>query len=231
MELKHPLYTGTLLKRYKRFLADVELDNGEKVTAHCPNSGSMKGCSVPGSKVLLSISDNPKRKLKYTWELIQKGSIWIGVNTILPNKLVREAIKDGLIDELQGYNSIRPEVKYGRNSRIDLLIDGPKGLCYVEVKNVTLVEDNVAFFPDAVTTRGQKHMHELMNMVKKGYRSVVFFVVQRKDGKIFAPADNIDPEYGRLLRKALKSGIEVLAYQASVSPSTISISHSLPIKI
>ncbi len=165
MKLQHPLTPGRLLRRYKRFLADVELSDGTVVTAHCPNSGSMLGCAAPGSPVLLSRSGNPSRKLPYTWELVHAGACWVGINTGLPNRLVREGIEQGIVTELQGYGRIRQEVCYGaERSRIDLLLEEP-GLCYVEVKNFTLVEDGVARFPDAVTTRGQKHLRELMAMV------------------------------------------------------------------
>ena len=207
------------------------LDSGEIVTAHCPNSGSMKGCATPGNPVLLSRSNNPNRKLAYTWELVLADGQWIGINTGLPNRLVREAIEDGTVTELQGYSAIRAEVPYGENSRIDLLLEGPLGLCFVEVKNVTLVEGGVAFFPDAVTTRGQKHLRELMHVVQNGGRGVIFFVVQRGDSGSVAPADSIDPEYGRLLRQAVDKGVEALAYQADVTPREISLSRRIPIII
>jgi sugar fermentation stimulation protein A len=230
MLLPQPLYPGRLIRRYQRFLADVELEDGSIVTAHCPNSGSMKGCNLPGSPVLLSTSDKPGRRLKYTWELVLVGGDWVGINTGLPNRLVREAVENGVIRELRGYPSIRPEVRYGEErSRIDLLLEGPTGLCYVEVKNVTLVEGNMALFPDAVTTRGQKHLRELMEMVRQGHRGVIFFVVQRGDGESVAPADAIDPEYGRLLRLAAGKGVEILAYRANVTPAEISLTHRLPV--
>jgi len=226
-----PLVEGRLIRRYKRFLADVELEDGSQVTAHCPNSGSMKGCAVPGGRVLLSRSDNPTRKLAHTWELAQVGGFWIGLNTGLPNKLVHEAIADGTIAELQGYESIRPEVPYGEHSRIDLLLAGPTGRCFVEVKNVTLVEAGRALFPDAVTTRGQKHLNELMRVVREGDRGVIFFTVQRGDGNSVSPADLIDPEYGRLLRLALANGVEALAYRAEVTPEQIRLTERLPIAL
>jgi sugar fermentation stimulation protein A len=230
MLLPRPLYSGLLIRRYQRFLADVELADGSMVTAHCPNSGSMKGCALPGSPVLLSISDKPERKLKYTWELVMAEGNWVGINTGLPNRLVREGIENGVVSELQGYLSIRPEVRYGEEkSRIDLLLEAPSGLCYVEVKNVTLVEGNMALFPDAVTTRGQKHLRELMEVLRQGHRGVIFFVVQRADGEAVAPADAIDPEYGRLLRLAAASGVQILAYRASVSPTEILLIHRLPV--
>ncbi|WP_298268024.1 DNA/RNA nuclease SfsA [Geobacter sp.] len=229
MKLPARLYPGTLIRRYQRFLADVQLDDGTIVTAHCPNSGSMKGCNVPGSPVYLSRSDNPARKLAYTWELVQSSGFWAGINTALPNRLVREAIEDGTVAELQGYGTIRPEVPYGTRSRIDLLLEGKKGRCWVEVKNVTLVEGERALFPDSVTERGQKHLRELMEVVRQGDRGVIFFVVQRGDGAAVAPADTIDPEYGRLLRQAAARGVEPLAYRALVTPEEIKLVERLPV--
>jgi len=223
MKLPHPLYPGRLIRRYQRFLADVLLDNGETVTAHCPNSGSMKGCNIPGSPVLLSISSNPKRKYPHTWELVTSDGVWAGINTSLPNRIVHAAIASGEIPELAGYGNIRPEVPYGTASRIDLLLTGPLPPCYVEVKNVTMVEDGRALFPDAVTTRGQKHLRELMEVVRRGERGVIFFLVQRSDAASVAPADSIDPEYGRLLRQAVASGVEALAYRAVVTPDEIRV--------
>ena len=229
MLFPEPLCPGILIRRYQRFLADVALDRGGIVTAHCPNSGSMKGCATPGSPVLLSVADNPNRKLKYTWELVMAEGVWVGINTALPNRIVREGIENGIIRELQGYMSIRPEVPYGEKSRIDLFLEGPDGRCYVEVKNVTLVEMRTALFPDAVTTRGQKHLRELMKMVRQGHRGVIFFVVQRVDGDAVAPADAIDAEYGRLLWLADQCGVEVLGYQACVTPQQIALTHRLPV--
>ena len=231
MKLPTPLYPGRLISRYQRFLADVELDTGAVVTAHCPNSGSMKGCNLPGSPVYLSRSDSPDRKYPYTWELVQADGCWAGINTQLPNRLVREAIENGVVRELQGYADIRPEVRYGENSRIDLLLSRPGERCYVEVKNVTLVEGGRALFPDAVTARGQKHLRELMSVVKKGERGVIFFVVQRADGDAVAPADRIDPEYGRLLRLAVAEGVEALAYRARVTPSEVVLTERLPVVV
>ena len=226
-----PLISGTLIRRYKRFLADVVLEDGSTVTVHCPNSGSMKGCAAPGSPVLLSRSSNPGRKYPHTWELVLVDGFWVGINTALPNHLVHEAIGNGTVTELQGYTSIRPEVPYGEHSRIDLLLEGPSGRCFVEVKNVTMVENNRALFPDAVTTRGQKHLNELMRVVREGDRGVIFFTVQRGDGGSVSPADSIDPEYGRLLRLALSCGVEAFAYRASVSPREIFLTTGLPITL
>jgi sugar fermentation stimulation protein A len=226
-----PLFPGTLIKRYKRFLADIMLDDGKIVTVHCPNSGSMKGCATPGSRAYISHSSNPNRKFPFTWELVEADGFWAGINTSLPNHLVREAIDNGTAVELQGYGTIRPEVPYGEHSRIDLLLESPWQRCFVEVKNVTLVENGRALFPDAVTTRGQKHLHELMRVVREGDRGVIFFTVQRGDGKSVSPADAIDPEYGRLLRLAVENGVEALAYRALVTPDEILLKERLPVVV
>lgn len=226
-----PLVAGTLVKRYKRFLADVTLEDGSLVTVHCPNSGSMMGCATPGSRVLLSRSSSSTRKYPFGWEMVQADGFWIGINTGLPNRLTREAIEGGTVGELQGYATIRPEVPYGERSRIDLLLEGSAGRCFVEVKNVTLVESGRALFPDAVTTRGQKHLRELMRVVREGDRGVIFFTVQRGDGNSVSPADMIDPEYGRLLRLAMENGVEALAYRATVTPEEIKLAGRLPVII
>ena len=224
------LIPGRLIKRYKRFLADIELEDGSVVTAHCPNSGSMLGCNLPGSPVLLSLSPNPNRKLAYTWELLQVNGFWVGLNTMLPNRLAEEAILDGTIVELQGYPKLRREVAYGsERSRIDILLEDDGKRCYVEVKNVTLVEGGLALFPDAVTARGQKHLRELMEMVRNGDRAVLLFTGQRGDGNAVAPADRIDPEYGRLLREAVANGVEALAYRAEVQPEQIRLTERLAV--
>jgi len=225
------LIPGTLVLRYKRFLADVVLEDGSTITVHCPNSGSMKGCATPGSRVYISRSSNPDRKYPFTWELVEADGFWAGINTGLPNYLVREAIENGTARELQGYDTIRPEVAYGERSRIDLLLESPGQRCYVEVKNVTLVEDDRALFPDAVTIRGQKHLNELMRVVREGDRGVIFFTVQRGDGQSVSPADAIDPEYGRLLRLAMRNGVEALAYRAVVTPEEILLTDRLPVVV
>ena len=229
MLLPEQLYHGTLLRRYQRFLADVELDDGTLVTAHTPNTGSMQGCARPGSRVLLSKSANPGRKYPHSWELVHADGVWIGINTMLPNRLVWEGIENGTVAELAGYTQIRGEVPYGSGSRIDLLLSGALGLCYVEVKNVTLVDDGLARFPDAVTARGQKHLKELMEVVRQGHRAVNFFVVQRGDGDRVSPADQIDPAYGALLREAAAAGVELIAYRALVTPSEIRLDQRLPV--
>jgi len=229
MLLPPDLLPGRLLRRYKRFLADIELADGRVITAHCPNSGSMTGCAAPGSPVLVSVSSNPSRKHPYTWELVQADGVWIGINTSLTNRIAREGIETGTVTELSGYDCVRGEVPYGNHSRLDFMLSGDHGDCFVEVKNVTLVEGKRALFPDAVTTRGQKHLRDLMEIVAVGKRGVIFFVVQRGDAEAVSPAERIDPEYGRLLRLAAESGVEVIAYQAMVSPTEIRLSHRLPL--
>lgn len=229
MKLPTPLHTGRLINRYKRFLSDIELDSGEIITAHCPNSGSMLGCAEPGSQVIVTRSCNPSRKLAYTWQLVKSEASWVGINTGLPNRLVQEGIINGQIKELDGYTNIKTEVPYGQNSRIDLLLLRPGELCYVEVKSVTMKLDDLALFPDSVTTRGQKHLRELMAMTHDGHRTVAFFLVQRGDCSAVAPADTIDPAYGRLLREAADCGVELLAYATVVSANEILISHRLPV--
>jgi sugar fermentation stimulation protein A len=230
MNFDTPLIEGKILKRYKRFLADIELENGDIITAHTANTGSMKTCWEPGWNVLLSYHDNPNRKLKYSLELTNNGETWIGVNTSLPNKVAAEGILNGTVKELQGYSHLKPEAKVGK-SRIDILLsnDG-ENPCYVEVKNVTLLGENEqAIFPDAVSTRGQKHLEELTTLVQDGVRSAMLFVVNREDVSSFAPADQIDPTYGELLRKAAKSGVEILAYLCRVTPEGICLDKKLPV--
>jgi sugar fermentation stimulation protein A len=223
------LTPGTLIRRYKRFLADVRLENGATVTAHCPNSGSMKACCQPGRPVYLSFHDNPKRKLKYTWELIHMPASLVGVNTQVPNRLTAHAIASGDVAELNGYETVRREVKAGSNSRIDILLSSPgRRPCYVEVKNCTLVTDGAATFPDAVTVRGQKHLMELRDLVAAGCRCAMFFLIQRMDADWFAPADHIDPEYGRKLRKASQNGVEIIVYDVTIDLKSIRLNHRLP---
>jgi len=212
------LLKGILIKRYKRFLADVRLEDGRTVTAHCPNTGSMMGCKKPGSPVYLSYHPSPHRKLAYTWEIVKVGRCWVGINTGNPNRIIAEAIAEGQIPELDGYGTLKREVPYGNRSRIDILLSEEDRKCYVEVKNVTLAHRGIAYFPDAVTTRGTKHLRELEQVVQQGYRGVMLFFVHRSDGKSFRPADFIDPEYGQTLRRAAENGVEVLVYGAKVSP-------------
>ena len=225
MRFETALLQGRLIKRYKRFLADVTLESGEVVTAHCPNSGSMKGYKEEGLRVWLSESDNPKRKLRYTWELVEDAEgEKVMVHAARANALVKEAIENGTVTELRGYEKIRSEVKYGsQNSRIDLLLENPGEQCYVEVKSVTLKEGDAVMFPDAVTTRGQKHLQELMEMRAEGHRAVLFFAVLREGGTHFEAAAHIDPDYAAWLEKARDAGVEVLIYRAAFGDETIGL--------
>jgi sugar fermentation stimulation protein A len=231
MRFPAPLIRGILIERYKRFLADVRLDNGKRVTAHCTNTGSMMGCKEPGSAVYLSRSDNEKRKLAYTWEMIRIGRGWVGINTFHPNRLVAEAVESGVIRELRGYNTLRREVKVSAHTRLDICLENGDHSCFVEVKNVTLAVDGAATFPDAVTERGTKHLKELIRLRRKGHRAAAVFVIQRCDCEYFRPADEIDSEYGRWLRRAIDSGVETLPYRAAVSPREIVLTDRLPTKL
>lgn len=236
MKFETPLIKGTLVKRYKRFMADVELEDGSIVVAHCANSGSMLSVNEPGADVWISPASNPDRKLKFTWELIKIGDAMVGINTNHPNKLVAEAIEDGTIKELSGYASLRREVKYGKNSRIDILLeDDKKPSCYVEVKNVTMRRDlstgAPADFPDSVTSRGKKHLEELSDMVADGYRAVMMYLVQRDDADCFTIAEDIDPEYAEALKKARKAGVEVLCYDCAVTPKSVNVRNALRINL
>jgi sugar fermentation stimulation protein A len=225
-----PLLTGRLIKRYKRFLADVRLDTGTVVTAHCPNSGSMLGCAVPGSRVWLSQSDNPRRKLKYTWELIRTEESMIGINTLVPNKLVKTAIENHLISELCGYPTVRSEVKTSSGTRLDLVLeDGTDRRCYVEIKNCTLVENGTAMFPDAVTVRGQKHLDELKDLVSAGHRGVIFYLIQRMDAVRFTPAALIDKLYAQKLLHARDKGVEIITRDVAITLEHIHINQPIPV--
>ena len=232
MKFSSPLIPATLVRRYKRFLADVILETGEQVTVHTPNTGSMLGCAEPGSRVWLKDSGNPARKYPLGWELsTSESGTLIGVNTHLANQLVQEGIETGAIAELQGYESLRREVGYGdEGSRIDLLLlHAARPACYIEVKNVTLVQKaGVAAFPDAVSQRGSKHLRELAGMARQGYRAVLLFCVQRADAEVMEPARDIDPVYANTLATAVQQGVEVLVYRARVSPTEIRLQTPLP---
>lgn len=232
MKFDSPLIRATLVRRYKRFLADVILESGEEVTTHLANSGAMLGTATPGMEVWLSPASNPDRKLKWNWELVRADGHLVGVNTAHPNRIVAEAVAEGLIPELTGYDTIRREVKYGRNSRIDLLLEGqdrPK--CWVEVKNVHLKRGDWAEFPDAVTLRGTKHLGELRDMVAQGDRSVMVYLVQREDCKGFRPAADIDPTYAEALAQAMRDGVEAICYICRVSLDGLTIGEALPLSI
>ncbi len=232
MKFEKPLIEGALIKRYKRFFADVTLKDGKVVTAHCANSGSMLSVQEPGARVWLTPVDNPDRKLKFTWELIEIFGGLVGINTSYPNKLVADAISAGEIKSLKGYDSLKREQKYGKNSRIDILLESQgKPPCYVEVKNVTMKRaagpKNPAEFPDSVTERGTKHLNELAEVVKGGGRAVMFYLVQRTDSTRFALAADIDPDYAKAFDKAMESGVEALCYGCDMTTNGITIGKPL----
>lgn len=235
MQFAAPLIPATLIRRYKRFLADVELASGEAITVHCANPGAMTGLATPGARVWLSKSANPKRKLAHSWELIEVdlggGRELVGINTGHPNALAAEAIAAGRIGELAGYTSIRREVKYGKNSRVDFLLEAPlRPPCYVEIKNVHLMRrPGLAEFPDAVTKRGAKHLAELGHMVAAGARSVMLFLVQIASAERFALARDIDPEYGRAFDVARARGVEVLAHRCRLSCDALEVGDPIAI--
>ena len=231
--LKWPeLIPGILVKRYKRFLADVKIKGGKLVTAHCPNTGSMNGCCEPGRPVYLSYHNSPNRKLKYGWELIEMPTSLVGVNTLVPNRLVFDSVKAGIVPELSDYETVDREVRISDCSRIDMVLDAVgRRRCFVEIKNCTLVEDHVARFPDAVTARGLKHITELQTMVEAGFRGVMFYFIQRMDADIFRPADHIDPEYGKGLRRAVKAGLEILVYDVAIDLNGIRLNRRIPYEL
>jgi sugar fermentation stimulation protein A len=235
MRFPVPLVRGTLLQRYKRFLADVKLDDGRLLTAVCPNTGSMMGLTAPGSTVWLSESDVPTRKYPFTWEMVEadlcKGLRLVGINTGLPNKLVAEAIAAGRVKALAGYSGMRREVKYGKNSRIDLLLEcADKGRCYVEVKNVHLSRKHgLAEFPDSVTERGTKHLAELSDMVREGHRAVMVYLIQRGEARKLAFARDVDPKYGLALDAARAAGVEAVALRCRLSTEEIVVDKQVPI--
>jgi sugar fermentation stimulation protein A len=234
MEFPQPLIEGRLLRRHKRFLADVALADGRRVTAHCPNTGSLLGCAEPGMRLWLADVRGGGRKLAYRWMIVEvAGETLVGVDTGLANRLVHEAVTAGAIPELEGYDEVQGEVRFGtEGSRVDLFLTRANGWerCFVEVKNVTAaVADGVALFPDAVTSRGTKHLRELMGVVARGDRAVLCFCVQRADVREVRPADAIDPLYGRTLREAVAAGVEVIAYRARVSLAGIWLADRLPV--
>lgn len=232
MKIDQPLIEATLVRRYKRFLTDAILTDGSTITAHCPNTGSLLGCKDEGSKIWLRDTQNDKRKYRLSWQAVQVGDTWVNVDTGLPNAEVFCAITEGRVPALVGYANAKREVKYGTNSRIDVLLeDDKKGLCYVEVKNTTLVDGDVAMFPDAVTSRGLKHLGELTEVVRQGHRAVQFFFVSRNDVTSFRPADDIDPAYCKGLREAAAAGVEVIAYAVSVKRDSIELAHELKVDL
>jgi sugar fermentation stimulation protein A len=229
-----PLLRGTLILRYKRFLADVRLDGGPLVTAVCPNTGSMLGLTAPGSAVWLSRSDSPTRKYPFTWEMVEtdlgQGPTLVGINTARPNTIVAEALAAKRIKALAGYRAMRREVKYGKNSRIDILLECPKkGLCYVEVKTVHLSRTpGLAEFPDSVTTRGARHLLEMSAMVRNGHRAMMVYLIQRGDAKKFALARDVDPSYADAFDAAKAAGVEAIAMRCRMGLEEIIIDKAIP---
>ncbi len=234
MKFPNPLIKGTLIKRYKRFLADVALEDGTIVTAHCANPGSMINLKDPDMTVWLSPSTNPKRKLAYSWEMVEStisgNTALVGVHTNITNKLAEEAITSGIITELSDYQTLKREVKYGQNSRIDLLLsDAHKPDCYVEVKSVTLMrQPPLAEFPDAKTVRGTKHLAELSTMVSQGKRAVMLYIIQRQDAQSFALCTDIDPDYVQAFAQAKQAGVEMLCYHCNLSTTKIEVVKAVP---
>jgi sugar fermentation stimulation protein A len=236
MRFQAPLLPAILVKRYKRFLADVVLPSGELLTVHCANPGSMIGLAAPGSRVWLSKSARPDRKLAHSWELIEvdlgSGAELVGINTAHPNALAAEALAAGAIAELAGYPGIRREVRYGRNSRVDFLLeDGARAPCYLEIKNVHLMRRReLAEFPDAVTRRGARHLRELADMVAAGHRAVMLFLIQIGSAQRFKLARDIDPAYGEAFDAARRSGVEAIAYRCRISCDAIEVMQRVPIE-
>jgi sugar fermentation stimulation protein A len=234
LKYPHPLRKGTLIRRYKRFLADVLWDEGGEETVHCANPGSMKGCAVPGWKILASVSPNPDRKLKHTLESVHNGACWIGVNPVLANAVAEEGLRAGAVPELAGYPMIEREVRFGEGTRFDFRLTRGEEHCFVEVKSVTLVgEDGFSAFPDAPTSRGVKHLRELLRAKSDGHRAALLFVVQRSDGLTgFRAASEIDPAYSEALSSAHASGLEIYAHWADVRPEGVTLtSKRVPIRL
>ncbi|MCB9000551.1 MAG: DNA/RNA nuclease SfsA [Bacteroidales bacterium] len=227
MKFEQPLIHGNLVKRYKRFLTDITLDNGQLVTAHCTNSGSMKTCLEDDAEVYISKSANPNRKLPYTWEMIKINGNWVGINTFNPNKLALEILSEGWIKELPHFDFLKPEVKFG-DSRFDVYGEAGSEKVFVEVKNVTYKDGIYARFPDAVTTRGLKHLHTLVEAKAQGYRTIMLYIIQRMDVEIFTPAWNIDSNYGKGLVEAHSKGVEIIPLQVKVTPKVIEPYKILP---
>lgn len=221
-----PLTPARLIRRYQRFLADCELNNGSLITAHCPNTGAMTGCMQPNGAVWLSHSSSPKRKYAYTWELAQMPHTLVGINTLNANRLVKLALTAGAIPEISARGVVKPEAKTGA-SRLDFMVKGANNTAYIEVKNCTLVREGVAAFPDAVTLRGQKHLQELTDLAEQGYEAVIFYLIQRMDARIFAPAHDIDMAYARMLQNARAKGVKLIAYDTVISPGKIALGKSL----
>ncbi len=227
MQFKDKLIEGKLIKRYKRFLADIELKNGDVVLAHCTNTGSMKSCIEAGAPVMLTPVNDPKRKTRFTWEMIFINNAWVGINTMNPNRFAYEAVQKNEIPGLEGYTRVKSEVKFG-DSRFDLRLEKQDEVCFVEIKNVTMREGKVALFPDAVSARGLKHLNTLLEVRKSGMRAVMLYIIQRMDVELFKPAAAIDPDYAQTLRYVIDQGVEIIPAQLKVHPEGIDFHRILP---
>lgn len=230
MIFPNKLVHGRLVRRYKRFLADVELDDGQLVVAHTSNSGSMKSCLQEGAEVYLTFVDDPKRKTKYTWEMIKINDSWVGINTMIPNLLVYEAVKNQEFAPLKGYSFVKREVKFD-DSRFDVFASNEQEECFIEVKNVSMKVGEYARFPDAVTTRGRKHLSTLLKAKEEGKRAVMVYIIQRADVSIFAPAADIDSDYAKCLQEVHEKGVEVYPIRAIITPECIELGDLLPFEL
>jgi sugar fermentation stimulation protein A len=227
-----PPVEARFVRRYQRFFVDVELEGGATLTAHCPNTGSLSGCLASGAPVWLRDSGDERRKLRHTFQAIRVGDTWVNVDTGLPNRVVGTAVAEGRVAALAGYDTVRPEVRYGTGSRIDLLLERAGApSCHVEIKNTTLADGSTALFPDAVTSRGLKHLFELVEVVRGGGRAVQLFFVSRADVDVFAPADHVDPAYSAALRDAARAGVEVLAFRARVEPQEVALGEAIGVDL
>jgi sugar fermentation stimulation protein A len=232
LRFDQPLLEGTLIRRHKRFLADVKLRTGEEITAHCANPGSLMGCAEPGNKVLISIHEDPRRRFKHQVEIMYAGRTAVGVHTGRRSAVVTEAIAHGKIGELAGYATLKREVKALRDSSIDMMLTG-NGLrpCYITVRNVTLAYEGIGYYPDAIAAKGSQDCHVLTDLVREGNRAVIFLVVQRSDVECFRPADHIDPDFGLAFRDAVARGVEAMCYRAKVTRKGIELDKRLSVDL
>lgn len=228
MRFSTKLVGGTLLKRHRRFLVDVRLDNGAIVTAHCPNSGTMVGCSEHGRRVMLSENKDPHRRNAYTWEMIQINKSWVGVNTLLPRKIVTHAIQEKRIPCLSNYCELLLDAEYGREKKIDIMMHGLEQNIFVHIHHVAWAENRIAKFPETPNARACQTLRDLTEIAEQGHRAVAFFFIQRGDCDVFSPAVDVDAEFGKIHKKALKRGVEIIAYRGIISPEEISLGVAIP---
>lgn len=228
MKFATKLLGGKLVRRYRRFLVDVRLDSGQLVTAHCPNSGTMVGCCEPGRPVLLSESKDPHRRNAYTWEMINMNGVWVGINVFVPRKVVAESLQHKLIPAFAGFTDLTLDAEYGRGNTVDVLMQGQEQNLFMNVYHVAWTENSVARFPETPNARARKGLRNLSEIAVQGHRAVALFFVQRSDCEAFSPAVDVDPEFGKIFKEAQKSGVEILAYRADVSPKGIALGTPLP---